>query len=135
MALLVMIPGLGVILLGLAIGLRKGGLFWLLAAALVFVGGLLIWKSVKYFRQTDRPAAADLLAVFSWVSFGMGAALLKKFSLPLIDGLDRLGVGSENFDILRTVVAGVIAWTVHRILKRRLLEPAFAATALDKVVS
>ena len=135
LALLCIIPGLGFMILGLGIGLQGGGLFWLLAATLVFFGGMLIWRTVEYFKQPSRPAAADLLAVLSLVFFSVISSSLRK-SFPDAWGVpDKLGIGRDNADGVIMLVALLIVWTVHRILKQRLLEPAFATVGDEKVAS
>jgi len=105
LALLCIIPGLGVMMLGLGIGLQGGGPFWLLAATLVFFGGLLIWRTVEYFKQPSRPAAADLLTVLSLVIFSVISSSLRK-SFPDAWGVpDKLGIGRDNADGVIMLVA------------------------------
>ena len=134
LALLGFLPGLGVIALGLSIGTSQGGLFWLATAAFVVFGGLLIWKSVQYFWRPSRPAAADLLTVLSLVVFGLILSSLRK-NFPDAWGIpDRLGIGRENAEGVRMLLALLIAWVLHRALKKWLLEPAFAAAVPEKVI-
>ena len=134
LALLGILPGFGLIMLGLALGIGKGGLAWLLTAVLLPLGGLFIWKSVRYFKQPSLPAASDILTVLSLGAFGFLSSTLRK-TYPDAWGIPaRLEIGKENAEGIRMLIALLIVWAFHRLLKKRLVDQAFTPVTANKAV-
>ncbi len=132
LALLGILPGLGLVALGLAFGIENGGLAWLLTAVLLPLGGLFIWKSLRCFKQPSLSAASDLVTVLSLVVFGFISSTLGK-TYPDAWGIpERLAIGQENAEGLRMLIALLIAWAFHRILKKHLVERAFTPVTTEK---
>jgi hypothetical protein len=117
-ALASIIPSLALVVLGLVIGTQHGGIFWLLSLVLFALSGLMIWKSVEYYKRPSRAASADILTLFSLGVYGAVSSWLRS-AYPDASGIpSRLGIGSENTEGVIMLGALVVAWTIHRILKK-----------------
>jgi hypothetical protein len=124
-ALLGILPGLGLVLMGIATGLRGGGLLWLVAAALTAFGLAWAWKAVSYFKNPSPRAARDLVTLFSVVVFSVLFSTIKR-RYPEVWGIpESLGIARENAMGVTTFIALTIAWAAHRLLKTYVIEPAF----------
>ena len=117
LALLLVLPGLGVMLLGVAFGLQGGGWMWLLAAVLIALGGLFISILFRYFRRPSPDASGDIITIVSFVIFGVLSSALRK-AAPEAWGLPAwLGIEARNADMVLTLLALLVAWVAHRVLK------------------
>jgi len=125
-ALLGILLGLGLVLLGIALGLRDGGLFWLAAAGLIALGSAWSWKSLGYLRRPTPGAAHDLITLLAVLLFSLLNAPLNR-RYPEAWGLPAaLGIGRDQAALVTLLLALAAAWAVYRLLKKFLVEPAFA---------
>ncbi|MCX6952791.1 MAG: hypothetical protein NTV51_11585 [Verrucomicrobia bacterium] len=70
LAVLLILPGAGLIVWAVAFGVQRGGYAWLLAAVFVFLGGLFVAIPVRFFRKPTQNVAADILTACSLIGFG-----------------------------------------------------------------
>lgn len=118
LALLLLLPGLGVMLLGVASGLQGGGWMWLLAAVLIALGGLFISILIRFFRRPSLAVSGDVLTVVSFLVFGWVSSALHK-AAPDAWGVPAwLGIEARNADTVLMLVALLVTWVAHRVLKR-----------------
>lgn len=118
LALLLLLPGLGVMLLGVASGLQGGGWMWLLAAVLIALGGLFISILIRFFLRPSLAVSGDVLTVVSFLVFGWLDSVLRKVAPDGWGVPAWLGIEARNADIVLMLVALLVTWVAHRTLKR-----------------
>jgi hypothetical protein len=74
----------------------------------------------------------DILTVFSLFIFGAVASALRKSSPDAWGIPRRLGIPADNAELVRALISLLIAWAIHRVLKKRLVDGAVPPPMADE---
>jgi hypothetical protein len=124
-ASLTLLLGVGVILMGIALGFSEGGLAWLPAVVIISLGCLFIAGIIRFLRKPSLAVATEVLAVLSFLIFGSLTKYLEK-AFPDFGGIPKqLGMPESNALLMHGLVSLLITWVIYRVLKKLLLDGAF----------
>jgi len=132
LALLVILPGVSILFFAITLGINLGGLAWLLTAVLVLLGCMFVAIPIRFLKRPSNGVASDILTVFSLFIYGVVFSALQKASPDAWGIPNKLGISADNTGLVGMLIALLMAWAIHRVLKKRLLEGAIPSPVVEK---